>query len=103
MDKKLKQLIADNKLSDEQLIALIENIMPAAQSGGSKQTEDSEQKDESENPSNREAFTEKELDEWIEKKVAEKLSKMPKNQDININPIIDNPNKPPQYKILKMK
>lgn len=84
MDKKIKELIATKKLSDEQLLKILEAYEPESQSGSE----------------NSDAFTKEELDKWIEMKVEEKIKNLPKGQP-PIKPTFENPKRPQQWKVLK--
>lgn len=99
MDKKLKELIAKKKLSDEQLLHLIESYESESQSD----LEDSGTSEESsDGTDDRDAFTKEELEAWIDAKVEARLKALPKPQP-NLKPALENKQRPPQYKKLVLK
>lgn len=129
MDKKIKELIAKNKISDDQILKALQALKPPAEDPSAEDPkggtpEDPKKKDqevEQESTSTKEilkppekktpgetgvekpepeVLSQKELDALIKKKVEEALANQPKAQP-TIFPTIDNPNRPKQYKVLK--
>jgi hypothetical protein len=118
----LKKIIADNKLSDDEIAKALEQLVLAKQKVAESQAatapkesdaeaEESvapEIKEPAQQPApskpEKEFFTQKELDDLIAKKVEEKL-KASKIQDQQAfqTPTFVNKSPPPAYKVLKMK
>ncbi len=118
MDKKIKDYIADKKLSDEQILKALQTFKPAengnadtsgapdgnGDSHGADKTGATDQSTAEQSSAgtdeNRDAFTKEELEKWIEDKVEAKLKSMPKNQPATI-PTFENKHREKQWKVLK--